>query len=192
MQIEKWMTWLAGIVILMSAGTAHAQAPVGFVEIDDAVASRFFDAATSRPLGNTLIIGFNTGRDATTWKLRDFRASSAAYSYETAIDTINFTIQAPTGFYISRITYTQKGTGSVIRTGRAAGGGTWVVGNASYDLGTFSTNPNLSRSLDLRHLRWRTVPVSITASLFAYSTVSLGSATVSITSAEVLVEVLPL
>jgi hypothetical protein len=134
----------------------------------------------------------NTGRDAATQKFREFRASTASFSYTTAMDTISFWINAPRGFYISKITYRQKGSGSVVRTGKAAGAVNWVVGDTSFDLGTFSTNPTLTKSLDLRHLKWRTVPVSITAALFAYSTVQLGSAAVSITGAEVVVEVLPL
>jgi hypothetical protein len=192
MQKVKWTRWLAGIIVLISAVTTHAQPAVEFANIDDAVPSRFFDPASSRTTGNKLIIGFNSGRDVATLKGRDFRASTAALSYPTAMDTISFKINAPSGFYISRITYTQKGSGSVVRTGKASGGSTWVVGDFSYDLGTFGTSPNLTRTLDLRHLRWRSVPVSITTSLFAFSTVQLGSATVSITSAEVLVEVLPL
>lgn len=191
MRRAQWITWLASITILVGAANASAQQPVQFDHIDDAVANRFFDPATSRTVVNKLIIGFNTGRDAATLKAREFRASSTAYSYTTAMDTISFVIKAPSGFYVSKITYVQKGSGSVVRTGKASGGGNWVVGDFSYDLGTFGTNPTLTRSLDLRHLKWRTVPVSITAALFAYSTVQLGSATVSITGAEVIVEVLP-
>jgi hypothetical protein len=67
-----------------------------------------------------------------------------------------------------------------------------AVSNFAYNLGTFGSNPSLTKSLDLGHLRWRSVPVSITTALFAFSTPQLGSATVSITSAEVLVEVVPI
>jgi hypothetical protein len=186
-----WMTWLASMAVVMGATTASAQQPVQFNHIDDAVASRFFDPATSRTVVNRLIIGFNTGRDAATFKAREFRASTASYSYTTAMDTISFVIKAPSGFYVSKITYKQRGSGSVVRTGRAAGAANWVVGDVAYDLGTFGTSPSLTRSLDLRHLRWREVPVSISAALFAYATPQLGSATVSITGAEVIVEVLP-
>jgi hypothetical protein len=192
MRRATWMMWLAAMAVVVSAPTANAQAPVEFADIDDAVASRFFDPATSTTVGNRLVIGFNSGRDAATRKIRTFRASTTANSYTTAMDTISFTVNAPSGFYVSKITYRQKGSGSVIRTGKTAGAANWVVGDFSYDLGTFGLNPTLTRSLDLRHLRWRTVPVSITASLFAYSTGQSGSATISITGAEVLVEVLPL
>jgi hypothetical protein len=44
--------------------------------------------------------------------------------------------------------------------------------------------------MDLSAARLRRVPVSITNSLFAFSTPTLGSATVSVTSADVVVELI--
>ena len=192
MHFGKWITCLAGIAVLgASAATVQGQSAVRFVGIDDAVPSRFFDPATSQATGNKLVIGFNTGRDPATWKLNDFMASTAANRHLSAMDTISFTVEAPPGYYITKITYTQKGTGSVSRTGKASGSATWVVGNFAYQLGTFTTNPNLSKSLDLRQQRWTSVPVSITPALFVSSTPTSGAASVSITSAQVVVEVAP-
>ena len=94
-----------------------------FVDITDAVAGRFFDAAATEadPAdGNKLIIRFNTGRDPATWKANDFRASTAAFSHLSAMDTINFKIVPPAGHYVAKVTYTQQGTGSIVRTGKAA------------------------------------------------------------------------
>jgi hypothetical protein len=67
-----------------------------------------------------------------------------------------------------------------------------VVGNIASDLGVFSTSPALAESIDLTGLNLTEIPVSISNSLFAFSTPLLGSATVSITAAEVVVELLPL
>ena len=188
MYVGKWSTSFAVMAVLVvNASAVHGQGTVRFVGIDDAVESRFFDPATTLPVGNKLVIGFNTGKDPATWKSNEFKASTAAYSYLSAMDTISFTIEAPSGYYVSRITYTQRGTGSVTRTGKASGSATWVVGKFAYQLGTFSTNPNLSKTLELAHLRWTSVPVSITPALFAYSTPQEGAATVAITSAEVVV-----
>ncbi len=189
----KSITWLAGVAVLVAnVSTVQAQVAVAFVNVNDAVPSRFFDAATSQVKGNRLIIGLSTGRDAATWKANNFRASTAAFSHLSAADTISFKIEAPRGYYVTKITYTQKGSGSVVRTGGASGVATWVVGGYAYNLGTFGNNPSLTKSLDLSRLRWTSVPVSITTALFAFSTPQLGSATVSITSAEVLVEVKPI
>ena len=191
MHLGKWITWLASVAVVITAVTARGQSPVQFVGIDDAVEFRFFDVATSRAEGNKLIIGLNTGRDPATWLANDFRAATSAYSRRWAMDTISFNVKAPSGYYITRMTYIQKGTGSVIGTGKASGQTTWVVGGFGYDVGTFTTRPTLSKSLDLASLRWSSVPVSITTTLSAYATTSLGSASVSITGAEVLVEVAP-
>ena len=190
MHVRRRIACLAGVALLAaSAVTVQAQATVKFVGIDDAVPSKFFDPATSQATGNKLIIGFNTGRDPATWKLNDFMASTSAYRHLAAMDTLTFTVQAPSGYYITKITYTQRGTGSATGTGKASGNATWVVGNFAYHLGAFSTKPSLSKTLDLSHLRWTSVPVSITPALFVFATPALGSATVSITSADVVVEV---
>jgi hypothetical protein len=192
MQFAKWITAFAVVVaVVVAAVTVHGQAPVQFTGIDDAVEFQFFDVATSRVQGNKLIIGFNTGRDPASWLANDFRASTAAASRRWAMDTISFNVKAPSGYYITRMTYTQKGTGSAFGTGKASGQTTWLVGGFAYDLGTFSTKPTRSKSLDLTTLRWSSVPVSITTTLSAYATTSRGSATLSITGAEVLVEVAP-
>jgi hypothetical protein len=192
MQFAKWITALVIVVaVVVTAATVRGQVPVQFTGIDDAVEFRFFNVATSRVQGNKLIIGFNTGRDPASWLANDFRASTAALSRAWAMDTISFNVNAPSGYYITKITYSQKGTGSVFRTGKASGQTTWIVGGFAYDVGTFTTQPTRSKSLDVSRLRWSSVPVSITATLSAYATTSLGSATVSITGAEVVVEVAP-
>jgi hypothetical protein len=195
MQLAKWITCLAGAAIISAATAAPAQAQAAtFTQIKDAVTSRFFDALTSRPdplNPNRLIIGLNTGVDSRTGKSRVFKASTAAFSYTAAMDTISFVAQAPTGYYIYQVIYSQRGSGSILRTGKVTGGGTWVVNNAPASLGTFTTNPGMTRTLTLSG-RIRTLPVSITQSLSAYATVSGGSATVSITGADVRVVLKPL
>ena len=196
MQLAKWIARATGIAAIVFGGAvaAHGQT-VTFSEIRDAVPARFFNAATTAPDEtdpNILRIGLHTGLDFLTFKYADFRASSASFSHTAAMDTISFRVQAPDGYYISKITYTQRGTGSVLRTGRAAGTTNWVVGDIAADLGVFGSSPALSGSLDLTGLNITDLPVSITNSLFAFSTPLLGSATVGVTGAEVVVELLPL
>jgi acyl-coenzyme A thioesterase PaaI-like protein len=184
----------AAILITCATDSAQAQT-VTFSRIDDATASRFYDPATTRvdtSNRNRLIIGFNKGLDALTMKYRDFMASTAAFRHPSAIDAFSVRIAAPAGYYIARITYTQRGTGSIVRTGRASGGATWTVADVTSSLGTFSTNPTLTQTIDLRARRLTVVPVSITNSLNAFATSSLGSATVSLTGAEILVQLLRL
>jgi hypothetical protein len=196
MRLHKWAAYVAGVmtIILGAASTARGQA-VTFSDLNDAVPSKYFDAAASAADAadpNKLIIGFNTGLDPASWTANDFKASTAAFSRPSAMDTISFSAHAPAGFYIAKITYTQRGSGSIARTGKAAGGSNWVVGGFASNLGLFGTNPTLSSTADLTGMNLTSVPVSITTALFAFSTPQLGSATVAVTSADVVVELLPL
>ena len=101
------------------------------------------------------------------------------------MDTISFVVKAPFGFYISKIIYTQRGTGSTGRTSVSAGGATWVVAGHAANLGVFRSDPGLSGTADLTSLKLTSVPVSITVSLFA----STGAVTV--TSADVVAQLIP-
>jgi hypothetical protein len=191
----NWLAGIAGAIVMTmnSAIPAQTLAPkVSFTLIDDAVASRFFNPATTRAAAadpNQLIIGFNTGLDTSTLKYRDFRASTAAYSYTAAMDTIGVKITAPANHYITKITYNQRGSGSMLRTGKASGGSTWTVGDVSSSLGTFTTNPTiLNKTIDLTGQRRTIVHVSVTTSLYAFATPQLGSAMVQLTGADLKVD----
>jgi hypothetical protein len=204
MQLRNWVACVAGATLMLLSAAAMAQdvapepeppqAAVTFSVINDGVPSRFFDAVTTAPDPsnlNRLIIGFNSGLDAKTWKGTDFRASTAAFSHRSAMDTISFRIQAPEGYYISSITYSQRGTGSVLRLAGASGSAHWVVGDIAAPLGDFSTTPTLTRTIDLTGSDLTFLPVSITTGLFVWAAPSLGSATLSVTEAEVVVEIQP-
>ena len=190
------MTRLAFLAMILSALASPAYAQrVTFSQITDAVGKRFFNPATTAPdpaNPNRLIIRMHSGTDWTTSKGTDFRASTAAFSYTSAMDTIRFRVTAPAGYYIAKITYTQRGVGSVVRTGKVSGGSHWVVGDFASSLGTFSTIPGLSQTLDLTGRNLTSLPVSITASLFAYATPTSGGATLQLIGADVNVQLLKL
>lgn len=195
-RVRTWVAYTTGVcaMILSAVGTAQGQV-VTFSQITDAVPARFFNVATTAadPTNpNRLVIGFHSGMDWTVWKATDFRASSAAYSYTTAMDTLNVRIEAPDGFYISKITYNQRGGGSVVRIGFIGGAGTLVVNGQGTNLGTFATAATLSRSVNLTGRNLTTVAVSVSVNLSAFATASLGAATLSLTGADLLVELLPL
>jgi hypothetical protein len=159
------------------------------------VANKFFDAKTTEadPLNpNRLVIGFESGLDFATFKNREFRASTAAFNHTIAMDTIRFKVTAPEGYYLATITYSQRGSGSVVRTGRAAGSANWVVGGYASDLGQFLTNPTLSWTMDLTEKNLTSVPVTITNSLFVFSTPALGSANIALLGADVVVTLTPI
>jgi hypothetical protein len=195
MHVGNRITSLAGVaVLLLNVAVAQAQtcSPVSFEDITDAVAGRFFDAATTAAFAgdhpDRLVIRFNTGRDPATWKANDFRASTAAFSHLSAMDTITFRIVAPAGCAISKLTYKQLGSGVIYRTGSVRGASNWVVGDYAADLGTYGTNPNLYETIDLTGQYFQVLPVSITTGIDAFTPPLVGSATVAITGAEVIVE----
>jgi hypothetical protein len=176
---------------------APALPPVAkFVDINDAVPGRFFNAATTAPADddpNRLLIGFHSGIDWNTWKNTEFRASTESFNYTAAMDTISFRIEAPKGYYISRVTYSQGGRGSALRLGKAAGGAQWVVASVAAPLSQFGTNPTVTGAeADLTGLGMTSVPVSITNGLFVSAPPAAGAALLEVNSAEVQVCLEPL
>jgi hypothetical protein len=195
MHVGVRIRFVAGVAVLLvnvTAAQAQTCSTVSFEDITDAVAGRFFDAAaTAASAGEhptKLVIRFNAGRDPATWKANDFRASTAAFSHLSAMDTISFRIVAPEGCAIAKIAYKQDGSGTVYRTGIVRGASNWVVGDYAADLGTYATNPDLNETIDLTGQYFQVLPVSISTGVHAFTTPLAGSAAVSITGAQVLVE----
>ena len=190
MRTQKCIRYAIAAAFVVSNAASTAQAQIAkFTNINDAVPSKFFDAARSAsdPSNpNRLIIGFNSGYDPLTYSGNDFRVSLLSFSNRSATDTISFTVEAPDGFYVAKITYTQRGSGSIFRTSVSGGGATWVVNGRTALLGIFSNNPNLTGTADLTDLQLTSVPVSITDSLFS------ATGAMAITSADVVVTLLPL
>jgi len=188
MRSRKWATVAALVLLTLFSAASRAQAQaVFFKAVRDAVPGKFFDAAltTLDPANpNHLLIGFDSGVDPTTLVANDFRASALPFSNRSAMDTLSFTLKAPDGFYIATVSYTQRGTGATGRTDVESGAATWLVASHPFLLGTFSSDPNLSRTVDLRASRLTSVPVVISVSLFA------STGTVAVTSADVVVTLL--
>ena len=68
----------------------------------------------------------------------------------------------------------------------------WGPSAPGVNLGAFGTVPTMSRTVDLTGRNLTSLPVSITASLFAFATPQLGSASLALTGADVHVQLLPL
>ena len=116
---------------------------------------------------------------------RTFAASTLPFGNRSASDTINLVVTAPDGFYVSKITYTQRGIASLSRGAVQIASTQWVVDGFPSLLG-LSANPNLTGTADLSKLQKQTIPLSITLSLFA-----AGPGYISVGSADVVVEVAP-
>jgi hypothetical protein len=167
---------------------------VRFVNINDALPTRFFHAAATAPDPadpNTLVIGLHTDTDRATWKNNHFRASTAAFSHLSAIDTISFRVEAPKGQRIAKITYTQNGTGSVIRVAKASGATHWVVGDYAAQIGIFGANPSVKGEAEFSTDPRESVDVSITTGLFVFAAPTSGAASLEVTSAVVQVDLVP-
>jgi len=177
------------VAVLSVAAPARAQV-VTFTDLRDAVPGKFFDADpahTRAGAPNTLDIAFENN---------EFKASTIApllspAPTRNAMDTISFNVNAPAGYYVSSIAYHQKGTGTILRTARALGASSWVVGGQPANLGFFNHNPSeLIGTTTYTNPGPTVVPVSITTGLFVSET--LGDATLELTSATVVVTVAPL
>jgi hypothetical protein len=184
-------------ITLLGFTTPALAQHVMFTDVRDAVPSKFFnpgaDATRADPAApNTLQIGFETGRDSGDFLDDAFKASTEAFGNRVAMDTLSFNVVAPSGYYVSSITYEQAGTGSIVRVADARGASSWIVGGEPSHLGFFRSNPSLSRTVTFSDSRMTTVPVSITTSLFVFAPLTSGDATVELTSAKVVVTVAPL
>ena len=167
---------------LAVAVEAVASGPVvTFDSFSDSVPGRFFDAAGAQVSAadpNTLQLG-----------LQNFTASTKYPFPRVAMDTASLVITAPPGYYIARVTYTQRGSGEVGRAAAAMGGSQWTVAGASYPLKTFATNPTVSDTVDLTGQGLTRVPVTVTTTLTVFET--LGLAAVRLSAAEITAELLP-
>src|SRR5262249_30089557 len=175
----------AAALFLMNVPAAGAQvveeeAAAGpaaiFIVLGDAVASKFFDAATTHvdpANANRLLIGFNAGQDPITLVSRAFRVSTLPFENRTAGDTISVLVLAPRGFYVSGVQYAQHGVASTFRTAVQAGTAEWVVDSFPANLGVFTANGNVAGSADLSALKRTFATVSVSVSLFAGPTGSL-------------------
>jgi hypothetical protein len=180
----------------MALGTSAEAQHVTFTDVRDAVPSRFFnpDLDATHPDvtdPNTLIIGLESGIDPATFVDTAFKASTLTFGVRVAMDSLTFNVVAPTGYYVSSITYVQEGTGSIQRLADARGTSSWVVNGQPASLGVFRSDPTLSRTVTFTDSHLTVVPVSITTSLFVFAPPTSGEATVELTAAKVVVTVAP-
>jgi hypothetical protein len=166
-----------------------------FADVRDAVPLKFFSTATTAPDAanpNTLVIGFESGRDSGDSLDDEFRATSRTSGNRVAIDTLSFNVIAPPGYYVASVTYEQVGTGAILRVADIRGTSSWTVDNNPMLLGMFRTNPTVAGTALLNELKPVVVPVSITTSLFAFAPPTAGEGTIEVTAAKVTATIAPL
>jgi len=163
-------------------------ATVDFTNIMDGDGQpRLFDAANTAPDptdGNILIIGLN-----------DFTADGASAVTSSAVDTMSMTINAPAGFFISSVSYTEGGTG-ITTNGVAAATGSIVVDNTPTNFLTQLFQPNANSGWTITPViayggNKSSINVSITNSLFAFAFSPTDTAEITKTSATLTVGIEP-
>ena len=180
----------AALLVASHAAPASAQNAI-FTDIRESVPLRYFDAATTAAqpgAPNILVIGFH--------EVAPFRASAQVGNTtgtRLAADTLSVVISAPPHHAISSITFRLSGRGAVNTPGDARASANLVVNGQPISLGSFgggqfpSTGAAWSRSQTITFVdpALTSVPVSLTAQLFAFAVQSLASAEVDLTSATI-------
>lgn len=192
-------TLVAGAAICLATHVAPASAqPASFTAVRDSVPARYFDAANTRPEStepNTLVIGLDAAVP--------FRASAEVANTagtRLASDTLSVVVTAPAGYYVSSVTCHVSGRGAVNTPADARAAANCVINGQPEDMGSVggakfpSTGADWSLSsttATLTDLALTSVPVSLTAQLFAFAAPALASAEIDLTSATIVVTVSP-
>jgi hypothetical protein len=182
----------AAMLVAIHAAPTSAQNAI-FSEIRDAVPSRYFDSTTTQPSANTLVIGFHDPFEAS-------HQDGTTSPTRLAGDTLSFVVTAPTGRAIASITCHVSGSGAVNTPGDARASANLVVNGQPVDLGSFGGGqfpPNGAPWTSSQTITFApdqaptSVPVSLTAQLFAFAINTGASARVDLTSATIVVALTP-
>ena len=191
------------VVALLVAGyavPASAQNAINiFTEIRDAVPLRYFDSATTAAqpgAPNTLVIGFH---ETDPLRFRAALQDGNTIATRLAADTLSVVVTAPSGQYISSITCHVSGRGAVNTPGDARASANLVVNGQPVDLGSFGGGQfppsgadwSSSQTITFENQALTSVPVSLTAHLYAFAVNALASAEVDLTSATIVVALTP-
>jgi len=170
----------------LAATSAAQAATVTFSNLADGNNSAlFFDLGTTSQSGNTLTLGLN-----------NFTANGQSTLSLSALDTLSFLVTAPAGFHITRISYTENGTGQTTNGVALATGSLTADGipknflTQMFTPNTGASNWSISGSIDIANKD--SIAVSIVNSLFAVTFGGISDiATVSKTGASIEVQVAP-
>lgn len=188
---------IAGLA-LVAAFAAPARAQDTFTDIRDAVPLRFFNAGATAadPVApNTLVIAFESGANS-------FRASAEVDNFtgtRIAMDTLSFVVNAPAGQSVASITVRLSGKGAVNIPGDARAAANWVVNGhpatvanvGGLQFSNIPTSWSADQTATFTDPGLTSVPVSLTAELFAFAAPNLASAEVDLTSATIVVTFAP-
>ena len=178
------MQWaVASALAVLGVASSAAGQVVNFIDISDAVSNRCYSAEESVPNvanPNQLQIGVHNGSCA---------ASSGSIAPRQVMDTISFHLEAPPGWMISTVHFSQEGSTSSSGTGQAFAGVTWVIDDIPESIPM--TTSGWSATVDLSGENLDLVPISITTFLGAAKAGARGSARATATNPAVTVTLEP-
>lgn len=181
----KTISKTLGAVALAAITFGANAATVTFSNLADGNgAPSFFDIGTTTISGNQITIGIN-----------NFKADGASQVTVSALDTFSFTVTAPTGFKITKITYTESGKGETTN-GVAAATGSITADGTPKNFLTQLFIPNTSESDwsitgSVNVANKDSIAVSIVNSLFAAAFLPTDLAYVEKTGASISVDIAP-
>ena len=165
--MKNWLTSVltAAIICVGTAGIANADVVTFSNIIDGNNSPLLFDVGTTVPVvgdENTLQIGLN-----------NFTANGSSTITTSAVDTLSMTIDAPAGFYITAIDYSEAGSG-MTTNGVASASGSIVADGMPTNFLTQIFTPNTSGSWAISPSQTVidnkfSINVTITNSLFAFN-----------------------
>lgn len=181
----KTISKTLGAVALAAITFGANAATVTFSNLADGNgAPSFFDIGTTTISGNQITIGIN-----------NFKADGASQVTVSALDTFSFTVTAPTGFKIAKITYTESGKGETTNGFAAATGSITADGTPKNFLtqlfipNTSESDWSITGSVNIANKD--SIAVSIVNSLFAAAFLPTDLAYVEKTGASISVDIAP-
>lgn len=181
----KTISKTLGAVALAAITFGANAATVTFSNLADGNgAPSFFDIGTTTISGNQITIGIN-----------NFKADGASQVTVSALDTFSFTVTAPTGFKITKITYTESGKGETTNGFAAATGSITADGTPKNFLtqlfipNTSESDWSITGSVNIADKD--SIAVSIVNSLFAAAFLPTDLAYVEKTGASISVDIAP-
>lgn len=169
------MRWaVAGALAVLGVASSAAGQVANFIDINDAVPDECYSALDSVPNvanPNQLQIGVQNG---------SCDAASGTVAPRQVMDTISFFIEAPPGWMISTVHFSQEGSTSSSGTGQTFAGVTWVVDDIPESIPM--TTSGWSATVNLSGENLNLVPISITTFLGAAKSGTRGSAQATATN----------
>ena len=167
-----------------------------FTDLHDLVPYRCYVAEASTVVADSVMIGIEDGGAVPgTFQRRACVAATTAFNPRSVSDTFTVTVTAPPGMTISRVQYVQFGNRLLQRSTYWFANGSGALTAAGVSVPFSFTTPGLGRSIDLTGQNVESTTISVSISMTAGRSANHprvtdppGSASISVTSASIIVE----